>query len=301
MSTEAEVEAQGTEPTAEESAAAFAAGEAAALAEMGVADAGDDSSADEILVVEEPEEVTEELTPDEDAGDKPSAEIVMAGLTEDQIKEALAKANQYDSLKSELGAETQKIYGKFGDLTRELKRLSEAKTSQSNEPVKLAKLREKYEDLAELLEADLKGHTASAPQEFDPAPLEEKIQKARADALAEVRAEIAAASKGTEIKILTMKHPAWREKTKTPEYELWKGTLPQEERDAMVKSNDGLYVASQLDKFDKWQKKSTKTKTERLSRAVTPGGEPAPAKRQKTDDALFKEGMRNVEKLLRGE
>lgn len=230
-----------------------------------------------------------EETDQEDAGADASAEpeaIVLAGLTERELKEVLAKANELDNLKASFGSETQKIYGKFGEVQRALKQLSSGNKMKLGEGG-LPSLREEYPDLADALIKDLSEVSLGGATPFDSTELEQKFAN-KVDEL----------SHKMELKVLSIKHPDFKEKTATPDYKLWLGSLPVEKRQAVMESDDGLFVSKALDDFDSWRERGKK-KTNRLDRAITPRGmPPEPSKKVLSAEAAFEAGRKATKRRL---
>lgn len=248
---------------------------------------------EEVEKADDTEELEVETEVDEiEAGVDASAdEIVMAGLTENEIKTALAKANELDGLKESFGSETQKIYGKFGEIQRALKQLSENKGSAKLGKGSLAKLSEQYPELAELLEEDLGQASLGGASPFDSTELESRFT-------AQVDKRVAGITQDLNIKLLKLKHPDYQEKEQTPDYKNWLATLEPKVKADLLKSDDGLYISSKFDEFDKWRNRGAK-KTNRLDRAITPTGSP-PEPKQKTlsSNEAFEAGRKATQRKL---
>lgn len=250
----------------------------------------------------EPEtKVTDKVTDDEGqeahegkaADDSPADPVVLAGLTESQLKTALAKAGEIDSLKEFHGGEIRKVYGKFGEIQRELSKLSDNGIGKIDAK-KFAKMSEMFgEDFATALAEDLSGLTP-ASNENSAKDLEEKFNNALAE-------KVSSLSREFEIKLLSLKHPDWKKKRDSTDYDLWFATLPAERQQEIRKSNDGLFAAKTLDDFDAWKLKGEKKneKKERLDRAITPSGSPPePPDKQLSADAAFEEGRKAARKRM---
>lgn len=268
---------QAVEMTDQEQDAAFEAGRQAAR--------GDSPAVDDQV-----EQGSEEQQQDEAGADASADEpVLIAGLTESELKVVLAKANELDALKEKFGGETQKIYGKFGELQREIKKLSEGKPSGFTRE-SLKRLGEEYPEIADTLAEDLAGLTFGGSSSFDPTELTQQMK-------ASLDGEVAALTRNFEVKLLTLKHPDWREKRATPEYQLWYGTLPPEKQAEIYTSTDGLFAAKALDEFDSWRNKGTRQKTNRLERAITPtGAPPEPSRNKLSDEAAFEAGRKEARK-----
>ena len=289
MAESAELVEQGKELTEAERESLFQSG--LAVAKGIVADATEPEG-----VGAEPEGVGAE--PEGSTGDDggaPSPDpVVLAGLTETQLKEALAKANQYDALRAEIGGEHQKMYGKFGEIQKEIKRLSGGKPSKITAE-SLKRMSEEYPDLAEVLAEDLAGLVLEKGGSSQSTEDIEAIVNARlADRMAEVTGQMAAMNQTLAVDLLTVRHPDWQEKKASTDWKLFVGTLPQERQAEVQTSQDWRVAAKLLDDFDAWQVKGKQGKTNRLERAITPSGSPPELSRKiLSDEALFNEGLKS--------
>ena len=238
---------------------------------------------------------------EEDGGEpEPSADpIVIAGLTEPELKVILAKANEFDSLKEAVGGESQKIFGKIGELNRKIKELTEQKAGSPVTLKSLENLGKDYPDLAEALAKDLESLTLGA-QAASTGMGEEDVNKLVESRVAGVTDAL---SITFEKKLISIKHPDWDTKRQSDDYKLWGSTLAPEAKSKLDTSNDGLFISSQLDIFNEWVangksagKKSKNKK--RLEANVTPNGSPAPTIDESTlsEDDAFEAGRKKARK-----
>ncbi|MCK5606905.1 hypothetical protein KAR91_33695 [Candidatus Pacearchaeota archaeon] len=237
--------------------------------------------------------------PKEDAdGDDPPAEpIVLAGLTEPELKVILAKANEFDSLKEAVGGESRKIFGKIGELNKKIASLTDQKAGSKVTLESLKNLQADYPDLAKALAKDLESLTLGA-QAASNGMGEEDINKI-------VESRVAGATDALSItfekKLISIKHPDWKEVRGSDDCSLWKSTLTPEAKTKFEQSNDGLFISSQLDVFDEWVAngksagKKTKNK-KRLEANLTPEGAPAPTidKSTLSEDDAFEAGRKKA-------
>jgi hypothetical protein len=236
----------------------------------------------------------------EEAGAQSSAKL-FAGLTEDELKPLLAKATEVDSLKEQLSqfqTETQKIYGKLGEYNRELQKLRSEKPTIGK--MEFKRLAEDYPDLAEAMAEDMAKLSTSAP--IDVQAIEANI---RANVLREIEAreEVRDAqyrekAVQSEIEVLSSKHPDWKEKRHTTEYQLWFSTLPTDKQHHVHTTMSGREAAQALDEFDSWRDRGKNTKINRLERAVTPTGSSPPEKTKQSDRDAFEAGRQAARKRL---
>jgi hypothetical protein len=232
--------------------------------------------------------------------DPPPEEAVLVGLTETQIKTALAKANQFDELQGKLDTETSKLHGKIGELNRTVQALSKAKKT-GNITVKLDKFKEAYPDLAEDLEADLQNSFGSA-ETVDPVEVDDRIQTAIDAALvaanAETEKKINEVARSYELNILKSKHPKWLETANSDDFKVFEGTLGAGDKEILATSRKGLELASVFDKFESWQDKTKNKNKSRLEKAITPKGGQEPPKKPSIN--YFEQSKRETLNRLRG-
>ena len=118
------------------------------------------------------------------------------------------------------------------------------------------------------------------------------------------------AERAFEIKILSLRHRDWQEKTQSADYALWMGTLPDDERAKVKSTTDGLEAAEYLDTFEEWRQRGARKqekeqqKQDRLRRAVQPLGASGKTVRQVVDDEdAFQAGVKAAFKdrgIIRG-
>lgn len=271
---EVEVQDQAQQPDDD---AAFAAGFAEARGDEPPAEA--ERPAEE--PVAEPEEEPEAPEPEED-----TVQETFAGLTQQQLMEGLARAVKAEE-------EDRRIYGKIGELQRHINSLQQANSGQ---PVELSKedfadLAEDFPDLAEKIAKGLSGKLRAVAAPQGPAIDLEAIE-AR---LSETEERL---SRKYEAKLLTMQHPDWRETADSPEFSVWKGTLPQDVQAALDTSWDAQYLSAAISKFKTWRDQAKQTQQQRSARlesAVTPQGLPVKGPAISDDDA-FSAGFNAVRK-----
>jgi hypothetical protein len=265
--TEAVEQDQEVASTPEQDEAAF---------EAGFAEARGDEPPTPEPVAEEP--VAAEPEPEA----TPEPEIVFAGLTEEQLKTALAKAGEVDELKSQV----RQLFGRFGEVNSKLQ-------SQNTQPVKvtaaqLKRLQANFPEFADDLAEDLSGLVLGGTSQsaFDPTELKGEFETR----LKEIQ-------KASEIKLLRMKHRDWEIVRDSSEFALWEQTLPDTERQELMSSKDAIYVSEQLDTFKAWRDKAqvaTVKKRNRLENAVTPQGVPPTGPTTINDDDAFMSGFKAV-------
>jgi len=196
-------------------------------------------------------------------------------LSKQDWEEVAAKAKSYDDLQERLTKTHDKAFGKIGQLEQELKELK-ALRAQQFEPVQITKdtfknVTEYFsdEDFAEKLASDLAGiqfggGTSSAD-------------------LDSIRQEIASFKQESEVKILTVLHPDWKDVVNKPEFDTWQQSLSPEGKAelAALQSDkwDGLQAAKAITGFKSWEKRKAdaeakKQEAFRLDPSLRPPGRP---------------------------
>jgi hypothetical protein len=218
-------------------------------------------------------------------------------LSKEDWEEVAAKAKSYDDLQERLTKTHDKAFGKIGQLEQELKELRAIKAQQF-EPTPITKETFKNvteyfadEDFAEKLASDLAGiqfggnGTSSSELEI-------------------IRQEIASFKQESEIKILTVLHPDWKDVVNKPEFDTWQQSLSPEGKAelAALQSEkwDGLQAAKAITGFKSWEKRKADAeikKQERLSQAVPLKGAGIATRTSTLDsEDAFNAGLENVRK-----
>ena len=223
-------------------------------------------------------------------GDSPSGEptapgpAMYFGLTEDQVKVALAKAGNVDKLEAQL----RNAFGRLGEMNSRLQALQKSEQAGSIPSGSLEKVEEvvtKYHEA--LLDGDMETATklykqslaamphGSMPDGFKPEDIDARVSQA-------LTAQQVSVSK----MLLSFRHPDWETIRDSEDFNRYLHTLSPEQRHQVVNSNDPLDAANNLDKFKDWRKareeaanqqnQRNQNRQQRLTNAVTPSGS-APA------------------------
>lgn len=229
-----------------------------------------------------PEEVVEQSPEEDKQKAEEQSPALIAGLTEDELKQTLAKAHKFDALSAQLMQETRKIHGKFGEIQGKLKELSRGKRISKAD---LKRLSENWPEIADDLAADLESLTVGGG--------EPDVMAAKEEVLREVMGQLEALN----TKMLTLVKPNWQETIATPEWDLFLGTLPPDQKEAIETTTDPAAAVKALNAFEEWANRGKKQqekrddKDKRLLRAMTPKGvAPEPSEKQKSADAEFEAG-----------
>jgi hypothetical protein len=215
---------------------------------------------------------------------EPAEEPLYAGLTESQLKAALAKVGEVDEVKMQV----RQAFGKLGEMNQKLMAAQNAGSKLS--PGQLKRLSSEFPEMAALLEEDLSSLSVGGGQpSFDPTPLQQELMATRQE-LARTKAE-------QEVKLLSMQHRDWQQVAGSDDFKVWSQTLPQDERQKLNDSWDALYLSDKLSEFKSWRDKaqtSKQQKTQRLAAAVTPSGVPKAGPNSINDDDAFYAGWKSV-------
>lgn len=279
MSATEEVVAQGVE--ADE--AAFAAGFSETR--------GDEPPVEPVV---EPEVAkTEEPAPENDPPvvEEQQPQNLIAGLTEEQVKDLLIKAGEVDSLRSQV----DKLFGKHGEVNRTLQQL-QART-EAGAPVEiteedLADFAEEYPELAQsqlkLLQKFASKLHGTGPAAAQPQVDVEALSSGIRD---ELRTEF-------EERLIKRAHRDFVDVVQSQDFNLWMTSqLNEEERTTLVASKDADLIIDRLDQFKAWQEaaaKQIKQKQKRLESAVTPRGDSTPLPTSQSEEDAFANAFKAV-------
>ena len=215
---------------------------------------------------------------------EPEPQKLIAGFTEDQVKELLQKAGEVDRLKER----ESKVFGTLGALRQAVDALKSQPSQQAAGPANIAlkRLSEQYPEMAESLVEDLRESLGSGTGgSFDPSVVDRIVSE-----------KLESTSKSYETKLLSVMHPDWKTIPGTPEFAQWKGTLAPDELQVVNDSWDAISVGDALTKFKAWKAQTVQAKQQRQSRleaAVAPRGtrQPTPSM---TDQDEFVAGWKSV-------
>lgn len=233
---------------------------------------------------------------------------LIAGMTEDEFKAALAKGGQ---AKDHVDAEVRKVFSKIGEINRTVqelaKNLSAGKSGRKITAEALKRVNEELPGLGDALAQDLSeilGSTEVAQaaaeakgQVFDPEAYHaEKL----APALQAMEARIAKVSEEAQTELLEFMHPDFESVLKGDDFKAWLLTLPEDRRKTVVESPRAVVAGKAITEFKTWKEAAAKEaakKKSRLEGAVTPQGAGAPpSQRSQDDDADFSAGYNKAAK-----
>lgn len=214
---------------------------------------------------------------------EPESKQLIAGMTEDQLKELLEKAAEVDKLREQQA----KVFGSLGSLKQSIDQLRNqprpTATAVQVTKEKLKRLSETFPEMAEMIAEDLNGVLAGgAPASVDPAQFEELVEQKLSTKLQQTQQQF-------EARVLSVMHPDWKTVVPSPEFNQWKQSLPEEVREELDSSWDAEFIGSKLSEFKDWKSKtaaSQQAKQRRLEAAIAPRGSAQPPA-QSDDDAFI--------------
>lgn len=229
------------------------------------------------------EQATEEAPPVESAAE--ADQPLFAGLTEEQFKNVVAKANEVDALKGH----TEKAFGKIGELVKKLTALEQIKAGGMKvSPDGLKRTAAAFPEMARDLAEDLNEILAQSGGGAAGVNAEQVEQTVSA----RVAEEVTKVRQGMQDQFLTFLHKDWKQVVRSTDYDLWtKNVLKAEDAQALENSEDALFVADKLTEFKAWKEKvaqSRTSKTKRLEAAVQPTGDAVPSYQPSADEAFVR-------------
>lgn len=227
---------------------------------------------------------------------------VLAGLTEEQVTQALARVSQQQQTIDKLG-------GRIGQLMQQVEKLNNqprTAAEQKSFDLKLEKLGEAFPELAEMLREDLKGLSGTPAQAGDQPPQQtftaEDVNKIVTEKLTAFQQQ---QERGLEVRMLSTAHPDWEQTIRTPQFALWRDNVIEDGKELM-ESENAAFISLRLTQFKDWVKATTspvhqapaaapqrQAPNQRLANAVLPRGQaaqaaPGPATEEDAFMAAFK-------------
>lgn len=228
----------------------------------------------------EPEqEPATEPTPEPEAKVEPTPATgpALAGLTEEQITNALARVSQQQATIDKLG-------GRIGHLLQQVEQLKAVPRTASEQrsfDLKLTRLGEAFPELAELLREDLKGigeAPAAAPAAADQTTFTaEDVDRIVTEKLTSFQRQ---QERAMEVKVLGSAHPDWEQVIKTPQFAIWRDNVIKDGKELM-ESEDASFISRKLTEFKDWSKATVVTAPAPAAAA------PAQSSRQRLANAVL--------------
>jgi len=283
-------------PQVEDSAAADAAF-AAGFAEARGEEPAPEATANVEQKVEEPthssEEVKAEGEPapqgDEQAkGDEP----LIAGMTEEQMKQLLLKAGMVDEVREQLERRVEKAFGVIGEVNDRVKKLQERPAGGA--PLKLnaesfKRTGSQYPEMLADLAEDRNETQGSAAPVRGPAG----VDPTQVDQIVEQRVSAATEKITREVNygLVKLQHKDFDEVRNSSDFRLWvANVLPKEEAAQLGSSWDAPFIVEKVSQFKSWREKAQQSKQsrrERLEAAISPTGGSTPKSQPSETDSFL--------------
>lgn len=229
-------------------------------------------------------DLTADLEPEPAPEPEPEPVKLIAGYTEEQLRDLLSKAQEVDRLK----ASEAKLFGTLGSMKQAIDAM---RTQQPTATAKYSKegfkrLSAEFPEMAEMLAEDLSGF--SLPQQQ--AGLDISAVKSA------INERIEVVKREQETKLLGVVHRDWRQVVQEPEFQTWKANLAPEAQEVLNNGWDAELIAEGLTAFKEWRTKAAQVKVSKQSRleaAVAPRTTTRAAPVQ-TDEDAFMQGFKEA-------
>ncbi len=218
-----------------------------------------------------------------EAPKEPQAEPAkIAGFTEDELRNLLARVAKVDELETSL----RKAHGKLGELNGRLQEKEKAPVQKASEPeMDLSHIEEDYPDIAAWVRKQLESKEPAKDEQ----PVQQQPQQPTS--------VDGATNEMIELALMDRLHKGWREKVQSQEFNLWLAASGEETRDTYQTAATADELGPVISGFDKWQESKgarTKTANDRLERAMTPTGSAGKPKVAPSAEDAFLTGFKSV-------
>jgi hypothetical protein len=196
------------------------------------------------------------------AGTQVDDEPVIGNLKESELVAMLAKLPKIDEIGDMSTKEIQKLYGKIGELNRNLQELQKkgsGGTALNVAGLQFTKLKENFPELAEMLVEGLSEVQVNGGSGLTL----EDVERLSNEKVAGVKTEL---QQEMQVSLLRIQHPDYSEVHKSDEFKVWKQTLPEDEQTKIEESWDAAYLSGVFNKFKDWRKERTQSSQQRKDR-----------------------------------
>lgn len=265
-----------------------------AAMEAAFAEARGDEPPAAVEAEQSPETGEQQPEPGEEAQPEESPQVLIAGLTEDQLKAAILKAGQVDELNTQL----RKAFGRMGELQGHIQQLRQGGGGVKLTADKLKRLSSEFPEMAEMIAEDLsealQGSGGGAA--FDPAQMDQFVTERLTASETKIHQEM-------EKRWLTRQHKDWQTVVNSDDFGLWvQNVLPKEEAAALGNSWDAEFISDKLSEFKSWRdagtpNRSKENKQKRLEAAVAPTGNRGEPNATMSEDDAMEQAFRAARRL----
>lgn len=229
-------------------------------------------------------EPKQDETPAQAEAEQPQSEPQrIAGFTEDELRNLLARAAKVDELEAGL----RKAHGKIGELNGKLQEVSKAPARQPEPEMDLSHVEEDYPDIAAWVRSQL----GQKNEQVEPE------QETQQQAPQQVQQQGGMSPEMIELALMDRLHKGWREKVQTSEFATWLAA----NGDDMVNKYQTAATADELGEiiksYDSWNQSKGQRRTsasQRLEQAMTPNGSPGKPKVAPSSEDAFVSGFKSV-------
>jgi len=231
----------------------------------------------------------EEVTPE-----PASQPTLFAGLTEDDFKAIIAKANKVDDIEQKYQSLHDKAFGTIGQLKQEIAQIKQQATVV-REAVPISKEAFKEltdyfgdESLSTALVNGLNSIQLGGGESRSPVVDEAAI-------LARVDERLTERERELEKRELNRVHPDWQVVSSSPEFVEWRGTLREDDQALLMNTWDAGVLSQAFTRFKDYQAKKQEklhSRQQRLEDAIAPTG--GRSRAANSADDYFNQGVKKV-------
>lgn len=172
----------------------------------------------------------------------------LAQITEEQFQSLMKAASDVDEIRRDSKSKIDALSGHIGGLKQKLEQLQQGRSKMT--PGQLKRVNAEFPELGKLLEEDL-GETFTGGSQIDPEEIDKKVQARVAEQVVPLQKTI-----------LHLYHRDWNEVVTSKDFMDWQKTLPADEEQKFLASNDGAYIAGVITSFKDFKaKQATPTQT----------------------------------------
>lgn len=207
----------------------------------------------------------------------------IAGFTEEELRNLLARAAKVDELEAGL----RKAHGKIGELNGKLQEVSKAPAKQPEPQMDLSHVEEDYPDIAAWVRSQL----GQKGEQVEP---EQEVQQ---QAPQQVQQQGGMSPEMIELALMDRLHKGWREKVQSNEFALWLAASGDEVVSKYQTAATADELGDIIKSYDSWNQSKGQRRTsasQRLEQAMTPNGSPGKPKVAPSPEDAFVSGFKSV-------
>lgn len=213
------------------------------------------------------------------------------------VREKLASYDKLAELVPKLISDIRSTQGRFAHLQSQWNKAQEVASKPTQKQVEQAKtpeewdaLKEQFPDWGTAIEKFVESKAGQAPSGFSAEDIEQIVSQ-------RTQVTTEALERQFNEKLVTLRHPTWRQTTQTPEFVQWLTAQPEEVK-RLADSTDGLDAIDLLDRYSAGRKLA-QDRASKLEAAATTVNRRAPVKTSKTVEDMTPEELWNYEAARR--